>query len=296
MTSENLKIDDIPTFFDLKDLGPSDRESYEWYENNADDYDQNVGLTFKSLGAGDEFAHRAKMWDRLQVRAGHRILEIGAGTGRDSAGIASLMDASGELHITEVYREMLFDARRKLLDLENLPKIYFSAVDAHKLPFEDEYFDSVFHFGGLNTFSNQRLALSEWARVTKDGGRVVFGDESIPRWLRNFEKMRAISNSNPLFLFDPPLESIPSEARELKLEYLFGDGFYLVSFTVSRDEPGGDIDFPIPGLRGGTLRTRLNGTLEGVGPKQKKRIYEHANKSGTSVHDILEKLIDGHLT
>lgn len=295
MRVENLKFDDIQTFFDLEDLGPSDKESYQWYESNADDYDQNVGLTFKSLGVGDEFIHRAKMWDKLRIRGGHRILEIGAGTGRDSAGIASRMGVSGELHVTDVYREMLFDARRKMAEVKSLPKIYFSAVDAHKLPFQDQYFDSVFHFGGLNTFSNPRLALSEWVRVTKDGGRVVFGDESIPGWLRNFEKMRAIHNSNPLFLFDPPLESIPAEARELTLEYLFGDGFYSISFTVSREEPGGDIDFAIPGLRGGTLRTRLTGSLEGVGPDQKKRLYKHATKTGASVHDILVNLIDEHL-
>jgi ubiquinone/menaquinone biosynthesis C-methylase UbiE len=295
VAASHFLLEHIPTFFTAEDLGVSDLESLRWYERNHSDYDDNVGLTFLSLGVESEAKERNRLRQKLELMPGQKVLEIGAGTGRDSTGLAVDLGVKGELHLTDVYPEMLLEARGKLLELPNCPRTYFASVDAHRLPYDDQFFDHVFHFGGINTFTNPSLALSEWVRVTKTGGRIVFGDESIPLWLRNGEKMRAISNSNPLFLHEPPLASIPWEARGLSLEYIFGDGFYCISFSVSRSEPGGDIDFQIPGLRGGTLRTRLHGLLEGVSPESKARVLKTAVKERQSVHEILERLIRENL-
>lgn len=287
----DISISDVPSFYSPETLGQSDLMSLDWYRLNAGDYDSTVFLTFKSLGVDDEMEERGRIIASLDLSAGMRVLEIGAGTGRDSTLIASSVGRTGELHVTDVHPGMLLVAKSKLETLTAPPKFYISLVDAHSLPYPDDYFDRVFHFGGANTFSDLGTALKEWARVCKPGGLVVFGDESFPHWMRGFELQRIIANSNSLFLNDVPLDSIPDSARSLALRWVFNDGFYLISFRVEKAEPIGDVDFEIPGHRGGTLRKRYFGVLEGVDPAIKEALAEFATKRGSSVSATLENII-----
>ena len=57
---------------------------------------------------------------------------------------------------------------------------------------------------------------------------------------------------------------IPLEARNTKIEWVLGQSFYLIDFEIGKGEPTGNFDFKIPGLRGGTYRTRYEGQIEGV--------------------------------
>jgi ubiquinone/menaquinone biosynthesis C-methylase UbiE len=286
----------IPRFFEDELLRPSDRESLYWYEENFKDYDDTVGLTFTSLGVQSEEEERKFSWSRLQLKEDSRVLEIGAGTGRDTLGIGRQLGKSGQLVVTDVHAEMLLINKAKLEAAEILPATYFLLADGHRLPFEDDFFDAVFHFGGLNTFSDPAEALREWSRVAKDGARIVFGDESIPMWMRGFETMQAVANSNDLFLHNPPLDSIPASARNLALHWFFNNGFYLIDYDEAKTPPVGNIDFKIPGLRGGTLRTRLHGQLEGVSPEAKEMLYTFSLTSGRSIHDLLNDIITGSLS
>lgn len=282
---------DVPTFFDIESLGASDLSSLDWYQINASDYDANVSLTFRSLGVDDELAERNKIISDLALEPGMSVLEVGAGTGRDSVLLASSLGDSGELHVTDVHGGMLLSAKEKLDALDAKPKFYIAKVDAHSLPYPDDFFDRVFHFGGANTFSNLSAALREWSRVCKPGGRIVIGDESFPQWMRGFELQRIVANSNPLFLHEPPLDCIPSTARDLTLRWIFNDGFYLISFRVDKEAPKGDVDFEIPGKRGGTLRNRYFGVLEGVDPQLKSALSNLASLKGTSISATLEGII-----
>ena len=286
-----MSASDVPSFYDLESLGPSDLNSLDWYRINAGDYDSTVSLTFASLGVDDELAERERIIADLALTPGMTVLELGAGTGRDSVLIASSIGKTGELHVTDVHPGMLLTAKKKLEALAAQPRFFISLVDAHSLPYPDDYFDRVFHFGGANTFSDLSAALLEWTRVCKPGGLVVFGDESFPHWMRDFELQRMIANSNPLFLHDVPLKSIPASARGLNLRWVFHDGFYLISFRVDKEAPKGDVDFEIPGQRGGSLRKRYFGVLEGVDPELKSALLEFSKKQGSSVSATLEEII-----
>lgn len=282
---------DIPAFFDAESLGASDLSSLDWYRINAGDYDANVALTFRSLGVDDEMLERTKIISELALKPGMTVLELGAGTGRDSVLLASSLGNSGELHVTDVHGGMLLSAKEKLDALNDPPRFFLAKVDAHSLPYPDDFFDRVFHFGGANTFSDLNAALWEWSRVCKPGGLVVFGDESFPKWMRDFELQRIVANSNPLFLHEVPLDCIPSTARDLTLRWLFNDGFYLISFRVDKEAPKGDVDFEIPGKRGGTLRNRYFGVLEGVDPQLKSALANFASLNGMSISATLEEMI-----
>ena len=107
-------------------------------------------------------------------------------------------------------------------------------------------------------------------RVTKIGGKIVVGDESVAPWLRKTNYYKILKKTNPQFEEELPILHMPVEARETNLEWVLGQSFYLIDFKVGNGEPKGNFDFVIPGLRGGTYRTRHEGEIEGVSKKQKK--------------------------
>jgi hypothetical protein len=88
-----------------------------------------------------------------------------------------------------------------------------------------------------------------------------------------------------------PLADLPVEARDVHLRWIIGNMFYVLSFTMGEGEPPADFDFPIPGARGGTHRTRYFGQLEGVTPRTKQLAQKAREKLGISMHDWLDDLV-----
>ena len=66
-------------------------------------------------------------------------------------------------------------------------------------------------------------------------------------------------------------------------------------FCCWKGEPKANYDFNIPGERGGTLRTRYEGKLEGVSPCTKEMVLSNARKEGLRVHEWLEKVINNYV-
>jgi ubiquinone/menaquinone biosynthesis C-methylase UbiE len=94
------------------------------------------------------------------------------------------------------------------------------------LPFADEAFDAVFHFGGVNLFNEPERAIREFVRVAKKGGIVAWGDESFSPNLPDNMQKRILGKMNPGFLKAKP--AIPKELVNVR-EYEVYDGMvYLV--------------------------------------------------------------------
>lgn len=265
-----------------------DQKSLQQYEERADAYDRYLPLTFSTYGE-DEQAVRNAMIDKLDLRPDSIVLETGAGTGRDSEIIARRLGDGGKLYIQDLSSSFLS---------KNIERMHGSSVqvepalaNGYYLPFADNSFDACYHFGGINAFGDIKRAFAEMARVTKVGGKVVVGDESMPPWLRDTEFGRILMNSNPEFTYPLPLDKLPVEARKTRLEWIIGGVFYLIDFVVGEGEPHADFDFPIPGVRGGTHRTRLYGQLEGVTPEAKRLAYEARAKTGKSMHQWLDEVV-----
>lgn len=96
-----------------------------------------------------------------------RVLEIGSGTGRDTAAVAALG-----------HRALALDASVEALALtaRAAPALVGRGIvggDAFHLPFPDATFDAVFHQGVLEHFGNPRAFLAENLRVTVPGGLLV---------------------------------------------------------------------------------------------------------------------------
>ncbi len=277
--------DGIADFIYPPELSAKQKEQLAYYETNAEIYDDIQGVTF-AIHREDEDKVRRDMVSQLNVQANSKVLELSCGTGRDSQHIASLLSQDGRLFVQDISGAMLRQCKSKLEKL-SVP-VEFSVGNASYLAFPNNYFDAVYSFGGLNVFENLKRSLTEMVRVTKPGGKIVVGDESMPEWLYHTEFGKILLNANPLFKFKVPFESIPAEARDVTVRWVIGGVYYLISFVVGEGEPLANFDLQIPGRRGGTLKTRYHGQLEGVSEETKKLVLRAAEKSNKSIHQWLD--------
>ncbi|MEF8703836.1 MAG: methyltransferase domain-containing protein [Candidatus Accumulibacter sp. UW26] len=278
----------VPDLTYPQQLAASDLEAKHWYDANADVYDENLHLTFDTFGENEDLV-RSRLVDRLALKRGHCVLELGAGSGRDSLLIADRLGPEGRLYLQDLSLAILSRSFPKITQMDVPTE--FHVGNACNLPFADHVFDAVFHFGGLNTFSDIPGFFREINRVAKVGAKIVVGDESMPVWLRDTEFGRVLMNSNPLYRYDLPLQYLPVSCREVKLEWIIGGVFYAIEYRVGEGEPFADLDFEIPGARGGSHRTRYYGMLEGVTAKAKSLAQLASAKSGKSMHRWLDDVV-----
>jgi ubiquinone/menaquinone biosynthesis C-methylase UbiE len=276
-------VDSIPVFVDAVGFSVLEQRTIEDYGRIIEYYDSAIEWLFGSFFE-DEQALRRSMVSLLELKKSSRVLEVGAGTGRDSSIILEQLGEGGQYFGQDLSHQMVTRLRDRLTASEpkGILKNFFVSP-ATQLPFEDDSFDSVYSFGGLNEFGDVRESISEMTRVAKVGARVVLGDENIAPWLTNLEYADIIRANNPIFKrADLPIDLLPPEATDVSVRWLLGNCFYLIAFTVGAGTPQLNMDLEHKGRRGGSLRTRFYGVLEGVDPILKSRMSETAATASIS--------------
>ena len=269
-----------------QDSAPIGNQDY--YRSRANEYDGGIDVMFRMLLC-EEAPVRNDMIEALRIGAGSRVLEIGCGTGRDTA---HLLARGATVFAGDLSREMLAIGHQRLREAgAALDRLRLFRGDVMKLPFADGFFDAAFHFGGLNLFPDIAAALVEITRVVKPGGRVVVGDEGVGPWLVDTDYAKILKNSNPLFGYSAPLEKVPHNARDVACRWILNGSFYLITFEVGPGEPQLDLDVEFPGWRGGSHRTRYFGRLEGVSPQLREIVVKRAASEGLSISAWLEKML-----
>lgn len=112
---------------------------------------------------------QARLWRRavrraIAPKAPDRILDIAAGTGTSSMALRG----DGITVVAADFSNGMLEQGRKLY-----PELEFVFADAMKLPFQDGEFDVVTMSFGLRNVENHKIALGEFFRVLKPGGRLV---------------------------------------------------------------------------------------------------------------------------
>lgn len=228
-----------------RELKEEDAREQYLYDQAYQRYDRGVSWVFETLNHSNEGATRAFMIRLMALKPGQKVLEVGAGTGKDSALIIDQISPGGHAVLSDLSPNMLRLAKEKLQP-NNVTVDYFLGNGSY-LPFPDRTFDALFHFGGINTFSERKQAFLEMTRVVKPGGKVVIGDESVAPWLRNQESYQLLLKANPLFRAEVPLEDVPANAVDFNLHWIFGNAFYVMEYTVGAKPPEVDVDWPMPG-------------------------------------------------
>lgn len=104
----------------------------------------------------------------LDVAPTDRVLDIATGTGTVALALAP---SAAEVVGTDIAPAMLEQARQRAAGRSN---VQFVLAEATALPFADQSFDVVVCGAGLFFVPDMVAALSEWQRVLRPGGEVVF--------------------------------------------------------------------------------------------------------------------------
>lgn len=288
-------VNGVPNLLWPPELSSIEEKTKTEYDRVAEQiYDAALDWQFAALHE-DEETVRELMVDMLDPKPDQRILEVGCGTGRDSFRLARRLGSRGALFMQDLSPNMVNICAKRMAEYDK--KLHFKCVldysvsNGTYLPFPSEFFDAVFHFGGFNEFSDHKRTGEEFGRVVKPGGVVLFGDESVGPWLRGAEFGRIVTTNNPLFNHELPLKSIPVCARDVNVRWIMGNCFYVISFRKGDGPPPLDLDLAHKGWRGGTMRSRYFGVLEGVTPEAKELAKKAAASTGLSVHEWLDRLV-----
>jgi ubiquinone/menaquinone biosynthesis C-methylase UbiE len=147
--------------------------------DRVDDVNPDACVAFLDLANAQRDVESWKRFshDLLQVSDGHRVLDIGCGTGADATALARRVGKTGHVVGIDISRAMIDIARSRAepLDLS----VAFQQADIFDLPFEADSFDATRIDRVLHFLSDPARALREAVRVTAAGGRVVVTE---PDW------------------------------------------------------------------------------------------------------------------
>ena len=115
--------------------------------------------------------------DRLDVRSGERILDVGCGTGLFLERLHRAVPGARLAGVDPV-PEMLAIARRRLPTLRPDDTADLREAAAERLPFADGEFDAVVSTSVFHYVRRPEAALAEMRRVLRPGGRLVLTDWS----------------------------------------------------------------------------------------------------------------------
>lgn len=139
------------------------------------------------------------------LRAGDRLLDVGAGAGTITADLAGLVS---EVTATEVGPDELNLARATAAE-RGVDNIDFRVADIHALAFDDAGFDVTHAHQVLQHVTDPVQALREMARVTRPGGIVAVRDSDysgfcwwprlpgLDRWLELYEAAARANGGEP---------------------------------------------------------------------------------------------------
>jgi demethylmenaquinone methyltransferase/2-methoxy-6-polyprenyl-1,4-benzoquinol methylase len=148
-------------------LDKDPRDVAAMFDDVAGRYD----LTNDVLSLGQDRLWRRAVLAAVDAKPGETVLDIAAGTGTSSEPFA---DSGVHVVPADFSLGMLRVGNRRRPDLG------FTAADAMRLPFADDSFDAVTMSFGLRNVASVELALGEFLRVTRPGGRLVVCEFSQP--------------------------------------------------------------------------------------------------------------------
>ena len=164
------------------------------------------------------------MADRLKLKPGSLVLDVGTGTGVFLPYILDRIGSKGWVVALDFAEEMLKKARDKNDD----SNIYYLQADIIRIPLGDEIFDSVICYSSFPHFHDKSKALNNINQVMKRGGNLFICHTS------SRTKINEIHSHDPTVKDDilpdiDEMRSLLSAARFSKIEIEDWSDSYLAS-------------------------------------------------------------------
>ncbi|MFI4938558.1 MAG: bifunctional demethylmenaquinone methyltransferase/2-methoxy-6-polyprenyl-1,4-benzoquinol methylase UbiE [Candidatus Berkiellales bacterium] len=173
-----------------------DKTDFGFTQVPRDDKHKLVGQVFDSVAPNYDLMNDLmslgihRLWKRhaismCQLRKGHHVLDLAAGTGDLACLIAPKVMPQGHVTLCDINRNMLSLAKERLIDQGIVENIEIVTADAEHLPFAPNTFDRIIMSFGLRNVTNKDKALQNMYRVLKPGGRMIILEFSHPTqaWL-----------------------------------------------------------------------------------------------------------------
>lgn len=119
---------------------------------------------------------------RTGLRAGRSALDVAAGSGDLSEGMARQVGPAGRVLVTDINGRMLGLGRSRMIDAGYAANIHYLQANAEQLPVSGSAFDCVSIGFGLRNVTDKQAALAEMYRVLRPGGRLLVLEFSRPRF------------------------------------------------------------------------------------------------------------------
>ena len=217
-------IDGIVQMVQAESLEGKNKKFRHLYDQFANSYDVASNIGWAYIGV-KESEMRKQCLDCIEFHPQMQLLEVSAGTGANRRVIPD------EVHYTglDLSIGMLKRCQKNLAKWKKHANLFCAA--AEELPFASNYFEVVYHYGGLNFFNDPQRSLEEMLRVVRPGGQVVVVDEteSAAKSVEDFPKLGIFYKDRDTITI--PMDLVPSQALNPKCELLFDERLYRISFS-----------------------------------------------------------------
>jgi ubiquinone/menaquinone biosynthesis C-methylase UbiE len=193
-------------------------------------YDR-ISSWYDVLEGYSETRSRELALQRLFVREGESVLEIGVGTGHSVLALAQAVGESGRVFGIDLSPKMLEITRARLSRAGLLSRVKLERGDAGQLPYEAGVIDAVFMSFVLELFDTPEIprVLSGCRRVLKEGGRICvvsLSKQGKSNWMRSLyewghDHYPGLLDCRPIFV-QKALEEAGFQTREAARLSLWG--------------------------------------------------------------------------
>ena len=214
----------IPRFVRLDELTGQNQTFHRFYDWFSVIYAPGARLTYKLFGERG----RRRILRHLEPLSG-RVLETSIGSGPNLPYFINSLLVE-EVHGMDISAGQLAQCQRYVR--KRGWGVELVQANAEELPYQDNTFDALFHFGGINFFNNMKKAVDEMVRVVRPGAKVVFSDEgervakayewALPSFKSFFKGKRQQVRA--------PVDLVPGEMEDVQLEWILGGHVYIIEF------------------------------------------------------------------
>lgn len=204
------------------ELAGEDSRLNRLYNLFAPVYDLSERFLGKLLTGIDMVKGRQEIVSLLGLKQGMQILEVSPGPGVFQKFLRKEIGENGKMIALDLSLGMLRQCQKRNKDLD----VSLIHGNAQYLPFADNSFDALFHFGGVNLFNDPQKAITEFIRVVKRDGIVSWGDEGFSPNYKDERKKKILSRMNPGFTKPRPM--LPDTVYDVKVNEVYGGLGYLV--------------------------------------------------------------------